>query len=182
MSGNKTKSTGKRVGARKSKNRVFGKKVFKFGISALIALALVLILYSAFVIIKAPRIDTENLSAMLAENSILYDDKEVEIETVFGADAGIRKTVKYEEMPKDLINAVVAIEDKTFWKHNGFNIIRMFGAVKDTIVHGERLGGTSTITQQLARNLYLRDDMSKRTLKRKITEAYYTVILERRIF
>lgn len=181
MSGNKTKSTGKRVGARKSKNRVLGKKVFKFGISALIALALVLILYSAFVIIKAPRIDTENLSAMLAENSILYDDKEVEIETVFGADAGIRKTVKYEEMPKDLINAVVAIEDKTFWKHNGFNIIRMFGAVKDTIVHGERLGGTSTITQQLARNLYLRDDMSKRTLKRKITEAYYTVILERKL-
>lgn len=181
MSGNRRKATGKRVSTRKSKQHGLGKKIFKYGIYALIALVLILVVYSAFVIIRAPRIDTENLSAMLAENSVLYDDKEAEIETVFGADAGLRTTVKYEEMPEDLINAVVAIEDKTFWKHNGFNIIRMFGAVKDTIVHGERLGGTSTITQQLARNLYLRDDMSKRTLKRKITEAYYTVILERKL-
>ncbi len=163
----------------KTKVRLNVRQLIKIALLGFAALMLLVLLYSAIVIIKAPRIDTDNLSAMLSENSILYDDKEQEVDTVYGANAGLRTMVEYNDLPEDLVNAVIAIEDKTFWKHNGFNVIRMFGAIKDTLVHGERLGGTSTITQQLARNLYLRDDMSKRTLRRKITEAYYTVILER---
>ena len=73
-------------------------------------------------------------------------------------------------MPEDLINSFVAIEDKTFWKHHGFNFIRIAGAIKDSILGGGEISGTSTLTQQLARNIYLAETKSERSLNRKILE------------
>ena len=84
-------------------------------------------------------------------------------------------------MPKTLIDAFVAIEDKTFWEHSGFNFIRIMGAIVDAVTSGESIGGTSTITQQLARNLYLEDTRTVRTLERKVQEAYYAIQLERQL-
>ena len=76
------------------------------------------------------------------------------------------------------VSSILTLEDKTFETHNGFNIIRIFGAIKDAIIHGNGISGTSTITQQLSRNLYLQEDMYTRSLNRKIKEAYYAVQLE----
>ena len=70
------------------------------------------------------------------------------------------------------------IEDKTFWKHHGFNFIRILGAIKDSIFSSEQISGTSTLTQQLARNIYLDNE---RTYARKIKEAYYTICLENKL-
>ncbi|MBP3384378.1 MAG: transglycosylase domain-containing protein, partial [Firmicutes bacterium] len=85
------------------------------------------------------------------------------------------------EIPEDMVNAIVAIEDKTFWKHNGFNFIRMAGAIKDSIFGGGQISGTSTLTQQLARNIYLTETKSERSLNRKILEAYYAILIEKNL-
>ncbi|MBR5741023.1 MAG: transglycosylase domain-containing protein, partial [Firmicutes bacterium] len=85
----------------------------------------------------------------------------------------------------DLVNAFVAIEDKTFWTHHGFNVVRIIGAIVNSLKTGDSISGTSTITQQLARNLYLKETMDIHTglagYTRKIQEAYYTLILEREL-
>ena len=56
-----------------------------------------------------------------------------------------------------MVNAIVSIEPKKFWKHSGFNYIRLVGAVKDSIFGGGQISGTGPVTQQLARNVYLSD-------------------------
>lgn len=127
----------------------------------------------------APPIEPGNIYSLLTENSVLYDDNGEIIESL--QNGGLRTNVSYSDMPEDLINAFIAIEDKTFWEHNGFNVVRIVGAVFEGIFKGESISGTSTITQQLARNLYLAETKSQRSMTRKIREAYYTVQLEKQL-
>jgi penicillin-binding protein 1A len=77
--------------------------------------------------------------------------------------------VSWNELPADLKNATVAIEDQRFYRNDGIDVTAIFrSAVKD-ITHGAALQGGSTITMQLMRNLYLGND--QHTLRQKITEA-----------
>lgn len=133
------------------------------------------------VISETPAIDADNIYSMLAENSVIYDDEGNEVENLFASGGGLRTNLNFIEMPEDLVNAFIAIEDKTFGEHQGFNIVRIFGAVLDGILSGDSIRGTSTITQQLARNLYLVDTKDIRSLRRKVQEAYYAVQLERQL-
>jgi penicillin-binding protein 1A len=81
----------------------------------------------------------------------------------------LRTPVSWGQIPTDLKNATVAIEDQRFYKNDGVDLTGIFrSAVKD-ITHGEALQGGSTITMQLVRNLYLGGD--QHTLKQKIVEA-----------
>ena len=81
----------------------------------------------------------------------------------------LRSPVGWSEIPTDLKNATVAIEDQRFYKNDGVDLTGIFrSAVKD-ITHGAALQGGSTITMQLVRNLYLGGD--QHTLKQKIVEA-----------
>jgi penicillin-binding protein 1A len=81
----------------------------------------------------------------------------------------LRTPIAYSQMPVQLRNATVAIEDQRFYTNNGVDLTGIFrSAVKDAL-HGEALQGASTITMQLVRNLYLGNDL--RTFKQKITEA-----------
>ncbi len=81
----------------------------------------------------------------------------------------VRSPVGWSEIPKDLKDATVAIEDQRFYKNDGIDPTGIFrSAIKD-ITSGQALQGGSTITMQLVRNLYLGGD--QRTLKQKITEA-----------
>ncbi len=155
------------------------KKVLKIGLCTCLALALVVIIYSAVVIAKAPDIETSNIYSLLSQSSVLYDDEGNIIDTAYGDEN--RTIVEIGQIPIHAQNAFIALEDKTFRTHNGFNIIRIFGAIKDSIFGGGRISGTSTITQQLARNLYLEDKMFERSISRKLTEAYYSVILEKEL-
>ncbi|MDD4615206.1 MAG: transglycosylase domain-containing protein [Caldisericia bacterium] len=133
------------------------------------------------VINGTPQIDADNLYSMLSENSILYDDEGNEVENLFASGSGLRTNLDYTQMPENLTDAFVAIEDKTFWEHKGFNIVRIFGAIFDGLTSGDSIRGTSTITQQLARNLYLEDTKNIRSIKRKVQEAYYAIQLERQL-
>ena len=162
---------------RQRKHRLNFGKLGKFILTVGLAFGFFIALFTVTVVANSPKIDSNNIYSYLSEASVLYDQDGDVIDNVF-IDDGNRVNVKYEDLPENLVNAVVAIEDKTFWKHNGFNVVRIFGAIWDSVKSGEGIGGTSTITQQLARNVYLADKKNVRTLNRKISEAYYTVLLE----
>lgn len=162
------------------KNKSRFKKLAKILVTVFIAVVVFLVFYSSTVIGKAPKINTGNIYSYLPESSRLYDDKGKQIDSVF-VDGGNRISIPYSEMPKNLINAIIAIEDRTFWDHHGFNVLRIFGAIRDSITSGGSISGTSTITQQLARNVYLSETKSVRSLNRKVAEAWYTVLLERNL-
>jgi penicillin-binding protein 1B len=97
-----------------------------------------------------------------------------------------RRLVEFKEMPPYLVNALVAAEDKRFYHHYGLDPIRLVGAVVDSIRRQERVEGTSTLTQQLARNFFLTLDRRAgggfdRSPSRKIREAFIAVLLEQRL-
>lgn len=147
---------------------------------AFAALLIFFVLYGLTIASQSPKIDPDNIYKTLSQSTILYADNGQVIDHVYQKD-GNRINVSYNDIPDNLIDAVVATEDKTFWHHHGFNVIRMLGAIKESFLGGGDIRGTSTITQQLARNVYLPDTKSQRSLRRKIAEAWYTLILERRL-
>src|SRR5580658_1142973 len=81
----------------------------------------------------------------------------------------LRTPVGWTEIPADLRNGTVAIEDQRFYKDDGIDVTGIFRAAVKDLVHGQALQGASTITMQLVRNLYLGGD--EHTLKQKIAEA-----------
>ncbi len=83
--------------------------------------------------------------------------------------------VKLEDISPYLIQATLAIEDKNFYHHKGFDFLRIMKAMYRNITSGKRLEGASTISQQYAKNLFLDFD---KTWKRKIDEAWLTIRLE----
>jgi penicillin-binding protein 1A len=88
----------------------------------------------------------------------------------------LRSPVSWGQIPEDLKNATVAIEDQRFYKNDGVDLTGIFrSAVKD-ITHGSALQGGSTIAMQLMRNLYLGGD--QRTIRQKIIEAKLAIEYE----
>jgi penicillin-binding protein 1A len=134
-------------------------------------------LYAKPIIDATPRIDPDEISSLLTESSTLYDDAGNVLDDIYMGD-GKRTNVLFGDMPENLIDAFVAIEDKTFWTHHGFNFVRIAGAIRDSVVYGGGISGTSTITQQLARNLWLTDTKSVRSMERKLQEAVIAMQLE----
>ncbi|MCA1032147.1 PBP1A family penicillin-binding protein [Bacillus timonensis] len=86
-----------------------------------------------------------------------------------------RYWVTLDEISPAVINATIAIEDRQFFNHNGFDYKRIAGAALADIRAMAKVQGASTITQQYARNLFLAHE---KTWNRKITEALYTIRLE----
>lgn len=83
--------------------------------------------------------------------------------------------INLDDISPDLINATLAIEDKNFYKHMGFDYLRIIKAMATNIVSGKTIQGASTITQQYAKNLFLNFD---KKWSRKIEEAWLTIRLE----
>ncbi len=88
-----------------------------------------------------------------------------------------RKYVRYEEFSPVLINAVLAAEDRRFFSHSGIDPIRIIKALFVDIREGELVQGASTLTQQFVKNYFLTPE---RTWKRKLSDAYMSILLERR--
>jgi penicillin-binding protein 1B len=89
-----------------------------------------------------------------------------------------RRFVPYAELPPVLINAVLAAEDRRFFTHAGVDPVRIIKALIVDIRQGEAVQGASTLTQQFVKNYFLTPE---RTLKRKLTDAYMSILLERRL-
>ena len=115
----------------------------------------------------------------LNENSVIYyTDKDTglykELTTLVGDTNS--EWVDIEDIPEDLIDAVVAIEDKRFWTHNGVDWRRTAGAVLNMFFGMRDTFGGSTITQQLVKNVTDNDDV---TVKRKVQEIFTALELEK---
>src|SRR6185295_6973879 len=79
-----------------------------------------------------------------------------------------RRVIKYEELPKHMVEAVLAIEDRRFFSHPGLDPFRIVGAALRNVRADSYVQGGSTITQQLCKNFFLTPE---RTVKRKLQEA-----------
>lgn len=145
---------------------------------AVVGLLMVMVVAGIFgyIIYKAPVYNYNDMYATVATASLVYNDEGKQIDSIYYTEN--RRIVKYKDMPENLIESFVAIEDKTFWKHHGFNWTRMIGAVFSAITGNGKISGTSTITQQLARNIYLPETKSERSITRKVKEMYYAARLE----
>lgn len=89
-----------------------------------------------------------------------------------------RRLVRYTDLPRDLIHAVLSIEDKHFFEHHGFDVTRLIKSALVNLKSGRKEQGGSTLTMQFARNIWLG---SEKTWARKINESLITVILELRL-
>ena len=108
------------------------------------------------------------------------DTVEIEPELVaqfHGQSREDRRLVRLDEVPSDLIDAILAIEDRRFYRHHGVHLTRVVGALLANLRAGRVVQGGSTLTQQLVKNFYLTAD---RTLMRKFLEAVMALLLERR--
>ena len=89
-----------------------------------------------------------------------------------------QKLVSYKDLPRDYINAVVAIEDRQFFEHSGINFRGIVRALYRDASEGQMQEGGSSITQQLVKNFFLTPE---RTLKRKVQEMMIAVTLETKL-
>ena len=140
----------------------FGIKLSIFGILSIIICYIGINIY-AFI---SPKLNITNNGTYY-----LFDNKD---ELVFQG-SSTSSWVNYEDIDNDLINAVISIEDKKFYNHFGFDVLRIGKALITNIKTGHIVQGASTITQQLVKNLYLDFD---KTWERKLKEAFLTIITE----
>lgn len=109
-------------------------------------------------------------------SSRVYDRNGEKIANIF--DKKHRYYASFNELPPRMIEALVAIEDTTFFEHPGINIDAIFRAAIKVIRAGKAVEGASTITQQLVKNVLL---TREKKLSRKIKEAIYSIKLERHL-
>ena len=107
------------------------------------------------------------------QTSVFYANDD----TVIGQSNEVQKryNVSLNEISPYVKEATLSIEDQRFYKHHGFDMKRIAGAIIADLKAMAKVQGASTITQQYARNLYLDHD---KTWKRKLLEAMYTIRLE----
>lgn len=128
----------------------------------------------AYYISSAPALTEEALT--VTTSSKIYD-KDGGLIADLGAEK--RSNAKTQEIPTDLVNAIVAIEDQRFFNHRGVDVIRIAGAFLNNLTSGGLQGG-STLDQQFIKLTYFSTSTEDQTLKRKIQEAWLAMQLERR--
>lgn len=108
------------------------------------------------------------------------DSAEIEPElltNLFNESREKRRPVKFADLPKNLVNALLAAEDKRFFEHPGFDAIRVAGAALADMRHGAKAQGASTLDMQLARSFFF---STERTWHRKVAETMVALELEHR--
>jgi len=88
-----------------------------------------------------------------------------------------RRPVRYEDLPKVLVQAVLSAEDKRFFEHGGFDPLRILGAAWADLHRNSRLQGASTLTMQVARSFFF---TTERTVRRKLAETMVAMQIEHR--
>ena len=102
--------------------------------------------------------------------------KEMSIEDKIESIRRLPNYVKISDIPQSLKNATVSVEDHRFYSHNGFDFISTGRAIVENFVSGELVSGGSTITQQLAKNMFF---SFEKTYSRKVAELIVAFQLEK---
>ena len=116
------------------------------------------LLSTYFIITKDAVLDSNKLIGA-GQNIVIYDDAGNEI--VSASLEAQKKSVAVENLQPDTVNAFIASEDRTFFKHNGLNYKRMLKAVFKNITAGSFKEGASTISQQLIKNTHLSNEIGR---------------------
>ena len=114
---------------------------------------------------KADSFDLEKINKMESA-SVIFDRNGQQIGKIFIHN---RLRVPYDQIPKDMVNAVVAEEDNRFFEHHGVDFYGVLRAAISNYRQGRVKQGASTVTQQLARNSF---DLKERSFRRKILEMF----------
>lgn len=138
------------------------KSLFK-GIKGIIILILLIVIFIIGYLVS----DGYNLyKSVISEVSIEDKVKEIQSNSSY---------VKIDDISNDYINAVISVEDKRFYDHFGIDIYSIGRALLNNLQNKKIIGGGSTITQQLAKNMYFDQ---KKKITRKIAEIFVTLDLE----
>ena len=135
----------------------------------LLSLLPLMLFISVHIVVFTYAYITPKLEINKSKSYYLYDTKN---ELVFNND---KDWVSLQEISPYLIEATISTEDKHFYKHIGFDYLRISKALINNIIKGDKSEGASTISQQYARNLFLNFE---KTWKRKIDEALLATELE----
>lgn len=159
--------------------KTFFKTIFFIFLIAFIGI-FIFCYYKYYPIYQQYKIESKELVAnssydtfILNETSYIYDDNnELLAKLKIDTDSHY---LQYNEIPLDFINAFVAIEDRTFWTNNGYDLKGITRVIYNAIkTKGDEIHGASTITQQLARLTFLNQDVS---LDRKLKEILISIEL-----
>ena len=110
----------------------------------------------------------------------LRDSAEIEPELItnlFDSSREKRRIVRFDDLPKVMVNAVLSAEDKRFFEHGGFDLVRVMGAALADLRMGHRAQGASTIDMQVARSFFF---TTKREWRRKMKETLMAFELDQR--
>ncbi|MFC5403703.1 transglycosylase domain-containing protein [Cohnella soli] len=179
-SGNGGGGNGKGSGKGKNKGPRKGRKkraliwIFFVGLFAVVCAVVGYLL----IILNGERILSANMNKLnLDEASIIVDKDGNQVSKLYVAE-GNREFAPFAEIPKQLQDAFVATEDKRFYEHSGVDLVGIGRALVKDVIARSAVEGASTITQQLAKNIFLNAD---KTIFRKGTEASIALALEQKM-
>ncbi|MCD8511850.1 MAG: PBP1A family penicillin-binding protein [Bacillus sp. (in: Bacteria)] len=155
-------------------NQFFGRfvELWKKGRLFILALALIGLSVLVYFIVDAYQIDLSKLDDPVGTATVIYDQNG---EPVSELSSARFSHVPLSEIPEDLIHAIISVEDQRFFSHNGLDIRGIARSAWRNFQAGSVVQGGSTITQQLAKNLFLTSD---RTFGRKFREAITALRIE----
>ncbi|QVI33700.1 PBP1A family penicillin-binding protein [Lacticaseibacillus chiayiensis] len=132
----------------------------------------VILIFSAWFTYKAKTADVQNIKSTLQTKTVIYDDNNEEAGTLYGQKGTY---VELSDISKQVQNAVISTEDRTFYTNGGFSVKGILRSAFNYVIHhGQIMGGGSTITQQLAKNTLL---TQKQTIMRKAQELFMAIQL-----
>ncbi len=142
-----------------------------------IGIMVLIIAFCAYIVISAPPFETDKLYSR--EASVLYDKNGNEFARV-GTEQRELKT--YEDLPQTFVDALVATEDSRFFQHNGFDVIRFIKASLGQLAGNSSAGGASTLTMQVAKNTFSKQNgvvasSGVKGIIRKFTDIYMSIFL-----
>ena len=180
-------ATEKKIRNANSKAKKYTTKVFLAFFKSLFILCLFLTIVTTSVLFgmvkgiidNAPDVDISTIVPNEYATTV-YDSTGNITETLVTAGSN-REEARYEELPKNLVNAFVSYEDSRFWEHNGIDLRSILRAVKGVLTGDSSAGGGSTLTQQLIKNSVFGGGMEKsfgERLERKFQEWFLAVKLD----
>ncbi len=163
----KAKTTNKKKTTSKKKRVILN--VLLIGI---IFFAALIMIFFAYIVIKAPKFDPNNLK--YTQMTEVYDQNDNLIVKLGNEN---RTEITYDELPEVLIDAIIATEDARFFQHNGFDLLRFVKAGIGQVLGKSDAGGASTLTMQIVKNNYTRENGKVITegfkgIIRKFTDIY----------
>lgn len=135
------------------------------------------------IIDEAPKITADDVKPSAYTTTVYADDEKTVLDTFVGAGSN-RVFISIDQIPQDMQDAVVAIEDSRFYEHNGIDPKGIARALVKGVLSGGLSEGASTITQQLIKNSIFpnfNQETKIESIKRKIQEQYLAMELEKKV-